>query len=226
MSADVKAVPLRASRYDVPRSFYLESARRVSVLRSAWYSLRFRGRVLVGRGTRVRVHRSASLRLHPGSLLVLGLAHDSAPGAVLRMRPRSVFEVRGRVQVMRAATVTVGHGATLTMASGTFVNDGATVVCLQQVDIGLDCAISWGVRLLDTDVHELVRDATAAPRHLPVSIGDRCWIGAGATILKGVRLGPDCVVAAGSVVTRSAAQGQLLGGVPATVLADSVSWRH
>lgn len=48
-----------------------------------------------------------------------------------------------------------------------------------------------------------------------VKIGNRCWIGAKATILKGVELGDGCVVAAGAVVTRSVASGETVAGVPA-----------
>jgi maltose O-acetyltransferase len=48
-----------------------------------------------------------------------------------------------------------------------------------------------------------------------VTIGNRCWVGAKAVILKGVRLGDGCVVAAGAVVTRSVEPGQTVAGVPA-----------
>jgi maltose O-acetyltransferase len=48
-----------------------------------------------------------------------------------------------------------------------------------------------------------------------VVIGNRCWIGAKAVILKDVELGDGCVVAAGAVVTRSVAPGQVVAGVPA-----------
>jgi acetyltransferase-like isoleucine patch superfamily enzyme len=48
-----------------------------------------------------------------------------------------------------------------------------------------------------------------------VVIGNRCWIGAKAIILKGVRLGDGCVVAAGAVVTRSVESGDVVAGVPA-----------
>jgi acetyltransferase-like isoleucine patch superfamily enzyme len=60
----------------------------------------------------------------------------------------------------------------------------------------------------------------ARPGQLPmdkgkVVIGNRCWIGAKAVILKDVQLGDACVVAAGAVVTRSVAPGQVVAGVPA-----------
>ncbi len=51
-----------------------------------------------------------------------------------------------------------------------------------------------------------------------VKIGNRCWIGAKAVILKGVELGDGCVVGAGAVVTKSVAPGAVVAGVPASTL--------
>lgn len=51
-----------------------------------------------------------------------------------------------------------------------------------------------------------------------VRIGNCCWIGAKAVILKDVQLGDYCVVAAGAIVTRSFPPGSLVGGVPARLL--------
>lgn len=51
-----------------------------------------------------------------------------------------------------------------------------------------------------------------------VKIGNSCWIGAKAVILKDVELGDFCVVAAGAVVTRSFPSGSVIGGVPAKLL--------
>lgn len=51
-----------------------------------------------------------------------------------------------------------------------------------------------------------------------VRIGNYCWIGAKAVILKDVELGDYCVVAAGAVVTKSFPAGSVIGGVPARLL--------
>jgi acetyltransferase-like isoleucine patch superfamily enzyme len=48
-----------------------------------------------------------------------------------------------------------------------------------------------------------------------VTIGRNCWIGANSTLLPGVSIGDDAVVAAGSVVTKSVPAGELWAGVPA-----------
>jgi acetyltransferase-like isoleucine patch superfamily enzyme len=51
-----------------------------------------------------------------------------------------------------------------------------------------------------------------------VVVGNGCWVGAKAVILKDVHLGDGCVVAAGAVVTRSFPAGSVVGGVPARLL--------
>jgi len=48
-----------------------------------------------------------------------------------------------------------------------------------------------------------------------VKIGNSCWIGAKAVILKDVELGDHCVVGAGAVVTKSFPAGSVIVGVPA-----------
>jgi maltose O-acetyltransferase len=62
--------------------------------------------------------------------------------------------------------------------------------------------------------------AGIAPGHAPmnkgrVKIGNRCWIGAKAIILKDVELGDGCVVGAGAVVTMSFPSGSVVAGIPA-----------
>ena len=49
----------------------------------------------------------------------------------------------------------------------------------------------------------------------PVEIGDDCWIGDGAIILPGSKIGPHSIVGAGAVVTRSFPAYSVVGGVPA-----------
>ena len=51
-----------------------------------------------------------------------------------------------------------------------------------------------------------------------VKIGNHCWIGAKATILKDVELGDHCVVGAGAVVLKSFPKGSVVAGVPARLI--------
>lgn len=66
-----------------------------------------------------------------------------------------------------------------------------------------------------TDIPMMQQDLDTSP----VCIGDDVWIGHGAIILKGVRIGDGAIVAAGAVVTRNVAPFSIVGGVPAREIA-------
>ncbi len=55
----------------------------------------------------------------------------------------------------------------------------------------------------------------------PITIKDRAWIGANATILTGVTIGENAVVAAGAVVTKDVPDNCLVGGVPAKIIKET-----
>ncbi|HSH65021.1 MAG TPA: acyltransferase [Bacteroidia bacterium] len=51
-----------------------------------------------------------------------------------------------------------------------------------------------------------------------IKIGKNCWIGSKVTILDGVTIGENCVIAAGSVVNKDVPDNSIVGGVPAKVI--------
>ncbi len=81
--------------------------------------------------------------------------------------------------------------------------------------------IGGGVRIQDNDGHPLDPEARRRGEKVPESaikpvvIGCNVWLGARATILKGVTIGDNAVVATGSVVTRDVAANTVVAGVPA-----------
>lgn len=56
-----------------------------------------------------------------------------------------------------------------------------------------------------------------SPLNAPIHIGDRVWCGVNVTILAGVSIGDDVVIAAGSVVVSDIPSNSLAAGVPAVV---------
>jgi len=55
-----------------------------------------------------------------------------------------------------------------------------------------------------------------------IKVGENCWIGAKVTLLDGVTIGPNCVIAAGAVVTKSMPANSVIGGVPAKVIKSTL----
>ncbi|MGC4110503.1 MAG: acyltransferase [Nocardioides sp.] len=88
------------------------------------------------------------------------------------------------------------------------------------VSIGDHVTITAGVRFVTHDggVWVLRDQYPDIELFAPVTIHDNVFIGLGATLLPGVTVGPDAIVAAGAVVSRDVPPGSVVGGVPATVL--------
>jgi len=90
-----------------------------------------------------------------------------------------------------------------------------------KINIGDNCLVAPGVHIY-TATHPLDRTQRIAMLESgkPVTIGNDCWIGGGAIINPGVKLGNNVVVASGSVVTKSFGDNVLVGGNPAKMIKE------
>lgn len=109
---------------------------------------------------------------------------------------------------------------------------GPVFMCAERISVGRRVVISYNVTIADADFHPLdpearKKDAIAnAPQgdrsrrppfvSRPVVIEDAVWIGIGAIILKGVRIGSGARIGAGAVVTSDVPAGTAVAGNPAT----------
>lgn len=205
----------------------IKKASRVSVIRTLYLSARFRGRIIVMRRARFRVARGAKISVAPGSRLMLGfnMSHATGSPCSLRLRRNARLTVHGNAEIFSGTLVLVSNNAHLEIGRKSYINFNSTVVCYDHIAIGSNCAISWNTNILDGNAHELVVGELPRPRTQPVIIGDRVWIGTGATILSGVTVGDGAVVAAGSVVTADVPGQVVVAGNPARVVREKVTWR-
>jgi acetyltransferase-like isoleucine patch superfamily enzyme len=90
------------------------------------------------------------------------------------------------------------------------------------IRIGSDCLFGADIQIFDSDFHDLhpERRGAGTQKKAPVVIGDNVFVGMGVKILKGVTIGSDSVVGAGSIVTRPIPAGVLAAGNPARVIRE------
>jgi acetyltransferase-like isoleucine patch superfamily enzyme len=112
------------------------------------------------------------------------------------------------------------HGLNIRVGRNVFINQACMLGDIGGIDIGDDVMIGPRVMLLTAghplDPDRRRRQIVAAP----IVIERNVWLGAGATVLQGVTVGSDAVVAAGAVVTRDVPPRTLAAGVPARVLRE------
>jgi acetyltransferase-like isoleucine patch superfamily enzyme len=99
-----------------------------------------------------------------------------------------------------------------------FVNQNCTFYDLGGLDIADDVMIGPNVSLITSGHPIEPSQRRASVTAKPIVIERNVWIAAGATIIGGVTIGENSVVAAGSVVTRDVAPNTLVGGNPAKLI--------
>lgn len=130
----------------------------------------------------------------------------------------SGFRAKCKIEVRNNAVLTIGDNVGMT---------STTIMCHQKVTIGNHVMIGVGTHIYDTNFHNIdpvLRTEKYDPRETvrtaPVVVGDNVFIGAFSIILKGVTIGKNSVVAAGSVVTKSIPENQIWGGNPAKFIKE------
>jgi acetyltransferase-like isoleucine patch superfamily enzyme len=90
------------------------------------------------------------------------------------------------------------------------------------IHIGPRALLGSNIQILDSDFHDLHPDRRRGgrPAMASVHLGENVFIGDGARILKGVTIGADSVIGAGSVVTGSIPAGVIAAGNPARVVRE------
>ncbi|MBD0370040.1 MAG: acyltransferase [Pyrinomonadaceae bacterium] len=108
-------------------------------------------------------------------------------------------------------------GVRIRIGNRNYFNRNVMIDACGYVEIGDDNMFGPDIYITDSD-HSFGYGLLPSEQPMQkgqVKIGNGCWIGAKAVILKNVELGDYCVVAAGAVVTRSFPSGSVIAGVPA-----------
>jgi acetyltransferase-like isoleucine patch superfamily enzyme len=114
----------------------------------------------------------------------------------------------------------IGQGTSMVEVHIAVTEAGSKVV------IGEECMFANDIDMRTGDSHSILDTSTGERINFAenVTIGRHVWVASHVIILKGVELGENSVVAAGSVVTRSCKPGSILAGNPAKAIKDGISW--
>jgi acetyltransferase-like isoleucine patch superfamily enzyme len=133
---------------------------------------------------------------------------------------------RGRVRFGRFVWIGDGtkircHEGEVLIGQKTVMGQECTISAFQHVRIGEQCVIADRAMFIDFDhgiveVDRPIRQQGIYKRD--VDVGSNVWIGYGACILRGVRVGDNSVIGTNSVVTSDVPANAVVGGVPAKLI--------
>ena len=110
-------------------------------------------------------------------------------------------------------------GKNISISKNVFINSGCHFQDQGGITIGDDCLIGHCV-VMATLNHGFEPDKRSWNYPAPIVLGNNVWVGANATILQGVTIGDNAIVAAGAVVTKDVASNTVVAGVPARVVKE------
>lgn len=113
---------------------------------------------------------------------------------------------------------TLGHRgkeAAITIGDCVLISPGVRISAEESIVIGNACMIAANVYISDSDWHGLYNRTRPFRCTRPVRLGDNVWIGDSAIVCKGVSIGDNSVVGAGSVVTADVPANTVVAGNPA-----------
>jgi len=179
--------------------------------------------IRIFRNAKIFIHKSAVISCRNG-LFEFNVSYRNTepfPG-MLEMMPNSNLIFFGYIRIRAGAHIIILNNARLTLGSGS-INRHCKIRCTSEISIGYNVAISENVSIWDSDMHEVRKKDNQMTK--PVRIGNHVWIGTNSVILKGVTIGDNSIIAAGSIVNRDIPANCLAAGNPAKVIKENIDWR-
>ena len=223
----------------------------VNILKSRWYGLYSHLYPTFGR--HIELVGRSRLRIHPSTSLVMVHSKITIDNGVLRLGldwpglgiPQGAglcYDLKRdncRVHLYNSVLHTIGDvllfpgcgvlaiNAEVVIRDGTCIAGSSLFMVRKKLHIGERCLFARGVTVMDSDWHPIgVSGQQPTREDKEVMIGDHCWIGQNAIILKGVTIGEGAVVAAGSVVADNVKERTMVAGIPARVVKENVTWQE
>lgn len=148
---------------------------------------------------------------------------------------RSILEnngtiiINGNVQIGAGSKISVMKGGVLEFGNDFSITGQSQIICGKHIKFGDRCLLSWDILVMDTDFHkitELTGNKIINPP-APIIFGNHIWIGCRATILKGVEIADNAIIAAGATITRSITDKNAIyggNGKDAGIIRRNVDW--
>lgn len=139
---------------------------------------------------------------------------------IVNIQGGGVLRIKRDAHIGRGAVICVNPGAALNIGHNFAISGTTSIVCSKEICIGNDVQLSWNSLVMDSDAHKIFdEDGSWINPPKEIVIGNKVWIAAGTTILKGSVIADNTVVASNSLVNKEFSESHtIIGGQPARFL--------
>jgi acetyltransferase-like isoleucine patch superfamily enzyme len=117
----------------------------------------------------------------------------------------------------------------ITIGNRTTTSGYCEFACIEgtEITIGEDCMFSSDIRVCTGDSHSILQEGKRINHSQNIDIGNHVWVGTRVDILKGSTIANDSVVGARALVSGTFANpNSILGGIPAKIIKENISWER
>ena len=112
------------------------------------------------------------------------------------------------------------HEGEIIIGKYSLITPGVRIMAAEKIIIGDACMIAHGAYISDADWHGIYDRAEPVGKTKPVTFEDNVWIGDSSIICKGVTIGENSIIGAGSVVTKNVPKNSIYAGNPAKLVKE------
>ena len=156
-----------------------------------------------------------------------------------RLQMEHIPNIKGGVKIYIGDDVNLSGSLTISggrifvdpefrVGNRSFIGSGCVFSIARLIEIGDDVLIAGGCYIADYSAHPLDPEKRVAGEQTdpedvrPVRIGNKAWVGRGATVLPGVTIGEGAVIGTAAVVTKDVPPGHICVGNPGRLLSRTV----
>ncbi len=160
---------------------------------------------------KLRFNGKTILSVEPGSRVVLG------DNVVINSSYHTISPSVSKIYVYKGGCLTIGSNTGLSSTA---------IICNERITLGSNVNIGAGCLILDSNMHSTdwrvrsnrLLDSSRNATKAPITIMNNVFIGARCIICKGVTIGENTMIAAGSVVVKDIPANCIAGGNPCKVI--------
>ncbi len=133
------------------------------------------------------------------SALIERFAYSSS----IRLYSNGVCNLGRNIELGKNVELLVHGNGLLSIGDSTYMNNFCMVSCHGRISIGRGCMFGPSVKIFDNNHRFNRKDGVESSLSIgEISIGNNCWIASNVSILKGAKIGNNCVIGCGCIIDK------------------------